>query len=210
MRSGGLGAVGEATCATRDFRRGAADNVAGAIRGVFFHEGPEMLCVGERGRFAVLDLHGDELSVALDHPVHFRACGIAPEPKTGGGNCVAPDMAEKFKSHELFELPSFFHFGRVDAFPCRDAAEFSGAGASQKELCCMAVDEISHHAEICNRQFQISPNFESSGCKFQQGNTTLTLDSSVECLTQRGRERSECSESCGYNELCIKLALRSF
>ena len=113
----------------------AADNVAGAIRGVFFHEGPEMPCGGERGRFAVLDLHGDELSVALDHPVHFRACGIAPEPKTGGGNCVAPDMAEKFKSHELFELPSFFHFGRVDAFPCRDAAEFSGAGASQKELC---------------------------------------------------------------------------
>ena len=52
----------------------------------------------------------------------------------------------------------------------------------------MAVDEISHPAEICNRQFQISPNFESMGCEFQQGNTTLTLDSSVECLTQRRRE----------------------
>ena len=101
----------------------AADNVAGAIRGVFFHEGPEMPCVGERGRFAVFDLHGDELSAALDHPVYFRACGIAPESKTGGGNRIAPDMAEKFKSHELFELPSFFHFGRVDAFPCRDAAD---------------------------------------------------------------------------------------
>ena len=101
----------------------AADNVAGAVRGVFFHEGLQMPCGGESGSFAVLDLHGDELSAALDHPVHFRTCGISPEPNTGGGNRVAPDMAEKFKPHELFELPSFFHFGRVDAFPCRDAAD---------------------------------------------------------------------------------------